>query len=122
MREIALQRPARLVEFYMNLYAILRARLRKTDFVARMNDHRIVAILAGNDGRGDKDQSLIDYLNVEVKSLQESYRIFQNEESRPEGFRVMRYPAEDRAIWDILGIEPAVFETPDAPLVEPEAA
>lgn len=114
MLEIARERPIRVVEFHLNLYAILKARLRRSDFVARMSDHRVVAILANNDGRRERDQPLIDYLNVEVRALQESFNVHGSEPGRAEGVRVLRYPNQDSEIWSVLGITPRVFESPDS--------
>jgi GGDEF domain-containing protein len=104
MKEMAHESPQRMVGFYMNLCGILRSRVRSTDLVARVHEHRFVAVLAGAGGSDGSDLSIIDYISSEVKKLQEAYRVFQSHPRRPEGFRILRYPKDGARIWQALAV------------------
>jgi UDP-GlcNAc:undecaprenyl-phosphate GlcNAc-1-phosphate transferase len=110
MKEMAHERPYRVVAFYMNLYAILKSRLRDSDLVARVQEHRFVTLLAGAGGADGAELEVIGHLSDQVRELQETYHIFQSHPRRPEGFKVLRYPKDASRIWDALDLPPAEWK------------
>jgi UDP-GlcNAc:undecaprenyl-phosphate GlcNAc-1-phosphate transferase len=102
MKQLASLSPTKIVEFHLHLQAILRSRLRGTDLIARVNDERVVAILAGAGGSDASDMGVIEHLRLRVKELQEAFSIFQSHSKRPEGFRVLGFPKDARSIWHYL--------------------
>lgn len=102
IKELANERPHRMVAFYMNIYEILKNRLRETDLISRVSDHRFIAVLAGAGEHDGSDLSVIAYLSEHVKALQENYQVFQSHPHRPEGFRVFQYPKDAIRIWQTL--------------------
>jgi UDP-GlcNAc:undecaprenyl-phosphate GlcNAc-1-phosphate transferase len=122
MKELASERPHRMVAFYMDLYGILRARLRGTDLVARISDHRLVAILRNTSGTDGGDEPVINFLSEQTRLLQQNYGVFQADGERPEGFRVLRYPRDRAKVWDTLSLDHKTMERLHADLRPRDAA
>lgn len=112
IKEMAHERPARMVSFYMSIFGILRDRLRSTDFVARVGDHRFVAVL---EGAGDGSESkVIGQLSGEIRALEENFNVFQSDRVRPEGFKVFVFPRDAARMWQAMGIHPEEVARPEA--------
>ena len=105
LSQLSHERPARMVEFFMNLYSILRNRLRGTDLIARITDHKVVAVLAR--AGGGSEIGVTRYLTEKIKQLQEDFGVFQSHSDRPEGLAVLSYPKDSRQILELLELEPS---------------
>ena len=114
LKELSHERPNRIVAFYMDLYSILQSRLRSTDLVARVSNHRFVAILASSSIVEGTEIPVIEFLRIQVKQLQEEYKVFQSHPIKPEGFQVLAYPEERSRIWSALSISDSEVGNPEA--------
>ncbi len=110
IKELAHEKPHRMVAFYMNIYSILKMRLRESDLIGRVSEHRFAALLVGANSSDGADLAVINYLNTKIKDLQESYQVFQSHPHRPEGFRVYQFPIEASRVWQVLGINESELE------------
>jgi UDP-GlcNAc:undecaprenyl-phosphate/decaprenyl-phosphate GlcNAc-1-phosphate transferase len=104
MVELASERPRRVVDFYVRLYGILKTRLRGSDLIARVGDHRFVTILAGVGRAKTSEPGVIQHLSEQVRELQEEFAIFIGHPARPEGFKVLHFPKDASRIWSVLHI------------------
>lgn len=102
IKEITHETPERLIGFYMQLYSILRSRLRTSDFVGRLSEHVFIVILPGDSVDRAHHSPITDYLKDKIKELQKSYYIFQTNKRKPEGFTALSYPRDKARIERII--------------------
>jgi UDP-GlcNAc:undecaprenyl-phosphate GlcNAc-1-phosphate transferase len=106
LKQISREKPSEVIGYYTKLYNIFKERLRGSDFLARLSDQQIVAILPGVDGKkSSPSYAVINDLSDKVKNLQEAYHVFQPHASHPEGFTVFTYPKDRAKIESLLGIQ-----------------
>ncbi len=105
LKQISREKPAQVIGYYTRLYAIFKERLRSSDFLIRVSDQKIIAILPGVENKNSSPSyEVIRDLSDKVKHLQETYHVFQAHASHPEGFAVLSYPKDINKIEQELGV------------------
>ena len=90
----------------MSLYRLLKGSIRESDLIFRIGEHRIVAILAGAEGKGE----VIEFLSSRYRELQIEFGVFQGHFYNPEGFKALSYSTstwsarDNKLIWQALSL------------------
>ena len=101
MGELTGARPERAVELQMSVLSILMTRLRQKDHVARVSGNRIVAIIAGIDGR-ESEVDLMAFLIKKLRETEENFGVYQSEPDQVVGLKIHVYPQDGRKIQNLL--------------------
>lgn len=107
LSQITHEKPARVFEFYLNLYSILSSRLRASDLVARVSEYRVAVILPGLAPELGSNVSVLQFMSAKIKALQENYRVFQSHSDKPEGYKVLYLPRDEKQIFGLLQLKMA---------------
>lgn len=107
LQQMVAGKPLILVTYYVSLYGTLKARLRRTDLVARPSELQFAVILGNASEGSERDSPIFQFLNKELRSLQEAHGIFQADPRNPEGYRVLSYPRDRARIFKALNVPEA---------------
>ena len=111
LKEIAHERPARIVEFYLNLYSIIRSHSAQAEMTARISEHQTAILFAHiGENRGEYESQIFPLLQ-RVRELQQRFGIFQTHDKDPEGVTLLNYPRDSLQLAHLLGLD--FIETSD---------
>lgn len=106
LHDIAQRRPSQVIEFFMDLYKSVKGGLRKGDFLTRITEYRVAAVVAIPAKASLHVRKTIEArVKSRIQESQARQKIFTSDTAIPEGLTILSFPEDSQAIIDTLDLE-----------------